>query len=237
MQDEILINLLSGADETDREDVFLRVSLMVALRELYGRTDVAADEGAADDGEPADDLTAVSARHSAPSRLRHGWALAVSLAATVMFGGAVMGGGKAPSERANLLDEVALYHEVYAPAMTQLAEIPAGDADRLTAWLGTPIERELTVPDLADAGLRFVGGRMVVVDNRPVAELMYSRDEGLPVAVFVSRIEGKPWSMDVEQHGALHIASWAKDRYAYLVVGGLDGAAVRDLAWRVKVQI
>ena len=28
-----------------------------------------------------------------------------------------------------------------------------------------------------------------------------------PVAVFVSRIEGKPWSMDVEQHGALRIAS------------------------------
>jgi anti-sigma factor RsiW len=75
---------------------------------------------------------------------------------------------------------------------------------------------------------------MLVVNDRPVAELMYTREEGLPVAICVSRIDGKPWSMDVEQHDALRIASWAKDGYAYLVVGELDDATVKDLARRVE---
>jgi len=78
---------------------------------------------------------------------------------------------------------------------------------------------------------------MLVINDRPVAELMYTRAHGLPIAVCVTQIEGKPWSMDVEQHGALRVASWAKDSYAYVVVGEIGDEQARDLAWRVKAQI
>jgi anti-sigma factor RsiW len=44
------------------------------------------------------------------------------------------------------------------------------------------------VPDLTVAGLRFAGGRMLVVGDHPVAALMYTRGEGLPIAFHVSRI-------------------------------------------------
>jgi anti-sigma factor RsiW len=177
-------------------------------------------------------------RHrTARSRRPYGWAIAASLVAAVMFGGGVMWSGKAPSERADLLEEVAGYHEVYSRETTHLVEVPADQADQLTAWLGERLDREIKIPELADAGLRFAGGRMLVVNDRPVAELMYTRDEGLPIAVCVSRIDGKPWSMDVEQHDALRIASWGKDGYAYLVVGELDDATAKDLAKRVEGQI
>jgi anti-sigma factor RsiW len=223
MRDESLINIVSGADAADEEDIFLRASLVAALCELY------ADKSAAAESDADDDAT-----ESQADPIDNDGA---SLAAAVVFGGGVMWGGKAPSERDGLLDEVAGYHQVYSRETTHLVEVPASQAEQLTAWLGERLDRALKVPDLADAGLHFVGGRMLVVNDRPVAELMYTRDEGLPIAICVSRIDGDPWLMNVEQHDALRIASWAKDGYAYLVVGELDDATVEDLAWRVKVQI
>jgi anti-sigma factor RsiW len=251
MHDESLMNVVIGADATDEEDIFLRASLVAALCELYSDRSAAAEPNAQDiviesqaartanDGEDDGVSTPVPlARHRA-ARLRpnHGWAIAASLAAVMILGGGAMGGGKAQSERTGLLDEVAGYHEVYSRETTHLVEVPSSQAEQLTAWLSERLDRDLTVPDLANAGLHFAGGRMLVVNDRPVAELMYTRDAGLPIAICVSHIDGKPWSMDVEEHGELRIASWAKDGYAYLVVGELDTATVRNIAWSVKVQI
>jgi anti-sigma factor RsiW len=171
------------------------------------------------------------------SRPGLGWAIAASLAAIVVFGGGAMWGGRAPSERADLVEEIAGYHQVYSRETAHLVEVPASQAEQLTAWLGERLDREIKVPDLADAGLHFAGGRMLVINDRPVAELMYTRAHGLPVAVCITQIEGKPWSMDVEQHGALRVATWAKDAYAYVVVGEIGDEQARDLAWRVKDQI
>ena len=176
-------------------------------------------------------------RRTARFRLHCGWAMAASLVAVVTFVGGFMLGGKAPSERDGLIDEVAGYHEIYSRETTHLVEVPASETEQLTTWLGERLNREIRVPDLAAAGLHFAGGRMLVVNDRPVAELMYTRAEGLPIAICVTRIDGKPWSMGVEQHGTQRIASWAKDGYAYVVVGELDDAMVKDIAWRIKVPI
>jgi anti-sigma factor RsiW len=176
-------------------------------------------------------------RRTSGFRLHCGWAIAASLAAAVAFGGGFMLGREAPSERDGLLDEVAGYHEIYSRETTHLVEVPASEAEQLTAWLGERLNREIRVPDLAADGLHFAGGRMLVVNDRPVAELMYTRAEGLPIAICVTRIDGKPWAIGVEQHGAQRIASWAKEGYAYIVVGELDDAMVKDIAWRIKVPI
>jgi anti-sigma factor RsiW len=171
--------------------------------------------------------------------LRSTWGLATaaSIAAMVMFGVGAMWGGRAPSERDGLLDEIAGYHEVYSRETAHLVEVPDSQAEQLTAWLGERLDHEIKVPDLADAGLHFAGGRMLVVNDRPVAELMYTRARGLPVAVCVTQIDGKPWSMVVEQHGALRLASWAKDAYAYVVVGEIGDAQALEIAWLAKTRI
>jgi anti-sigma factor RsiW len=247
MRDESLISIANGADPADEEDVLLRASLVVALCELYSDKEGFVMEPAAqntviesEDGDTVGDGSTpipFPQHRTARPRLHYGWAIAASITAVVMFGGGVMWDSKARSERDGLLDEIAGYHEVYSHETTHLVEVPSGQAEQLTAWLGERLERDVTVPDLADAGLHFAGGRMLVVNDRPVAELMYTGAEGLPIAICVSHIDGKPWSMEVEQHGALRIASWAKDGYAYLVVGELDNATVRRIAWSVKVQI
>src|SRR5471030_2691323 len=116
MRDEPLKNIVNGADAADEEDILLRASLVVALCELYADKDAAAEPDAQDavienedggtvNGEQHNGTSTLIPfpRHrTARARLHHGWAIAASLAAVVMFGGGVMWGGRAPSERADL---------------------------------------------------------------------------------------------------------------------------------------
>jgi anti-sigma factor RsiW len=250
MRDEPLTGIVNGADPADEEDVLLRASLVVALCNLYAdKEGFAADldaqgtvienesERTIDDDEHDADSTPVAFPPPRAARAPRctDWAIAASLAVVLLGGGYMW--GSTPSERDELVEEVAGYHEVYSRETTYLVEVPASKTEQLTTWLGQRLDREIKVPDLVDAGLHFAGGRLLVVNDRPVAELMYTRDEGLPIAICISRIGGKPWSMDVEQHDALRIASWAKDGYAYIVVGELDDAAAKDLAQRVEGRI
>jgi len=238
---------------TDAAENFLSMALPVAMLRGLSAVQRAGQPDAQDSEVKGEDNSAISGNehddHSTPTpfpvhrTIRHhsrsgwGWPIVASIAAMVVFGGGAMWGARAPSERADLVDEIAGYHQVYSRETAHLVEVPASQAEQLTAWLGERLDREIKVPDLADAGLHFAGGRMLVINDRPVAELMYTRARGLPIAVCVTQIEGKPWSMDVEQHDALRVASWAKDAYAYVVVGEIGDEQARDLAWRVKAQI
>jgi anti-sigma factor RsiW len=166
-------------------------------------------------------------------RGRYGWTVAASLlVGMVGFGAAMWPGGT----HSDLVDEIAEYHAVYSHETDHLVEVPADRGDELMRWLGNRIERRVVAPDLASAGLRFAGGRMLVVDGRPVAQLMYTRPRGLPVAVCVTPTDRNAAPIHVEQRGALHLATWTDDGYGYVVVGELDRNAVQYLAEQVEQQ-
>jgi anti-sigma factor RsiW len=170
---------------------------------------------------------------------RYGWALAASIAAGVLTGmsGSAMWVGLPRSAHALLIDEIADYHPLYSRESKHLVEIPADHVDDLTTWLEMSGERHLTAPDLTAAGLQFAGGRMLVANGRPVAQLMYTRERGLPVGVCLTRVHGKPASVSIDTRGALRLASWEDDAYAYVIVGELDEAVARDLVGRVRAQL
>jgi anti-sigma factor RsiW len=173
------------------------------------------------------------------TRRRYGWALAASIAAGVIIGvsGSAMWVGLPRTERALLIDEIAEYHPIYSRESKHLVEIQADRADDLAAWLGMSAERRFTVPDLTVAGLHFAGGRMLVANGRPVAQLMYTRDRGLPVGLCLTRMDGKPAAVSIDTRGALRLASWEDDGYAFVIAGEIDEATARDLAGKVRAQL
>jgi len=170
-------------------------------------------------------------------RRRFAYGVAAAIMVAVAFGGGMFAAGGFASERDGFVDEVAEYHAVFSHETAHLAEIPAERSGELAAWLGGRIERRLAIPDLSGAGLRFAGGRMLVIDQRPVAELVYTRERGLPVAICIGQLEGGPWPLRIEKRGRLRVASWSDDGYAYSVVGELDAPTARDLADRAAEQL
>lgn len=186
---------------------------------------------------PSAALLSAASRPPGRPRLHRGLALAASLAAAIIgFGGGAMWAGGAQSERSQLLAEVAGYHAVYSRETRHLVEVPPDQVEHLKAWLGQRLVRNLDVPDLTVAGLRFAGGRMVIINGRPVAQLMYTRDQGLPIGICLTQMAGRPSPINVEQSGTLQLASWEDGGYEYVVVGEMDAAAARNLAERVKAQ-
>jgi anti-sigma factor RsiW len=167
----------------------------------------------------------------------HGWAIAASIAAVVAGFGGALWGGRMPSARDELIAEAADYHHFHSRDTRHLVEVPADRVEELAAWMRQHLQRDIEAPDLTAAGLRFAGGRIFVVNSHPVAELMYTRDRGLPIGVCVTRMDGGASPLAIEQRGPEILASWIADGYAYVVVGELDDPAAQDIARRVAAQI
>ena len=170
---------------------------------------------------------------------RHGRVAAMAMAATVV--GFLAGAGWAlwpPDARDALVDEVAEYHAIYAREQRPLDLVGPERAGEIEAWLGQGLGlgRPLRVPELGGSGLRFAGARLLVVGGRRVAQLMYARAYGLPVALCITRMDGLA-ALEVERHGAQRTAAWQDGSYAYVVVGELDEAELRAIADRAAREL
>jgi anti-sigma factor RsiW len=137
-------------------------------------------------------------RHSRKDRMRNWRAVLLPLAASVA--GIAIGVGsfmalshgtrEAPvTELANLLSEVGEYHSVFAAESEHLVEVPAARKDHLEAWLSQRVHLPLKAPDLTALKLAFAGGRMLVVNGLPVAQLIYVGDAGQRVALCVGQLK------------------------------------------------
>ncbi len=178
---------------------------------------------------------AASRRRPRPS---HAWAVAASLAMGVIgYGAGVLWPGLVESDRDRLLSAVAEDHAVYTRETVHLVEVPASQAEHLKAWLGNRVKTTLVIPDFRDAGLTFAGGRLVVLDGEPVAELMYTRAKGPPIAFYVLAHAGEPSSLVVERRGDLNLATWDDGSHAYVVVGDAEPAMIQALAAQAKRQL
>ena len=172
------------------------------------------------------------------SRAPYGWALAASILMGVIgYGTGAFWPDLLISDRDRMLTEVAEYHAVYSRETVHLVEVPATQSDHLKMWLGKRVNRSLIIPDFKEAGLTFAGGRMIVMDGAPVAELMYTREKGLPIAFCVFYRKGNPGGVMVSKRGDIHLATWDDGSHSYIVVGEADPAMLRGLAAVAQKQL
>jgi anti-sigma factor RsiW len=166
------------------------------------------------------------------------WAVAAGVVMSIIgYGTGAIWPDLISSERSRMLSEVAEYHSIYSRETVHLVEVPAAQSEHLKAWLGKRVNGTLVIPDFKAAGLTFAGGRLVVLDGEPVAELMYTREHGLPIAFCVLSHGGKADAVAVERRGELNLATWDDGAHSYIVVGEADAAMIRQLATMARKQL
>lgn len=166
---------------------------------------------------------------------RSAFALAASLAAVVV---SYAGGYATPRDNDDFLDDVAEYHSVFSHETTHLVEVPADRPDEIARWLGGHLHLRLAAPDLSADGLSFVGGRLLVNEGEPMADLLYTRAQGLPVAMCIKRDDGATNSgIRLTTRDGLQLASWNARGYSFAVVGDLSAAQARSLAASAARQL
>ncbi len=169
-----------------------------------------------------------------------------SLAASlVVFALGGIGGyafkGQAPAvQTKGWIAQVADYHAVYAGQNRHLVEVGADEADHIEAWLGNTIGASFTIPDLSGFGLTFQGGRLLVANAKPVAQLMYRDENGAIVALCLQsstkNAEGPPTLKEQAING-FDFVSWSAEDADYVVIGPNGHIDLRAIATTAALEI
>lgn len=169
--------------------------------------------------------------------------LAASLVVFAMggIGGyALKGQNTPPVQTTGWIAAVADYHAVYASQGRHLVEVGAAESDHIETWLGNTIGASFSIPDLAEFGLTFEGGRLLVANGKPVAQLMYRTPDGTVIALCLQSSnkpgDGDPVFKDQTING-FDFVSWSANGADYVVIGPEGQPDLGDIATTAAIDI
>jgi anti-sigma factor RsiW len=143
-----------------------------------------------------------------PAKLMHAWRReprwrAAALAAVWVVFGVALGGyagwqlhalRTAPLALADgivMARRAAVAHAVYSPEVRHPVEVGADQEQHLVAWLSKRLGVKVKAPNLSDAEMSLVGGRLLPGETGPVAQFMYQTERGRRLTLYV-RAETAP---------------------------------------------
>ncbi len=240
-----------------RSAMLLREAYDEVVREPVPERLIAAARGAA----PAR-VVAFGRRRAAMLGARRRWRVALPLAASLFGllaggGAAYLGVGKglalgpggtmAPAaiEAAaanNLwLDNAAGYFKlVVAGGDNALIDVPAsGDSHEALQRISQSLTQQVRLPDLKPWGLNFRGARLVVVDGRPAAQLVYTTENKAigPIALIVGSSKQPDIAPSFDRRQGVNMIYWRHQGRAYVLVGEADVGYLwgigNDVAWQL----
>lgn len=130
--------------------------------------------------------------------------------------------------QAPLTDQLVSDH-VRALLADHLTDIPTSDRHVVKPWFNGKIAFAPSVIDLKEKGFPLVGGRLDLLEDQPVAALVYRRDRHV-IDVFVRpQRAGDRLALDRTQKG-YHLSHWSKGGLTYWAVSDLEPAQL--LAFR-----
>ncbi|MEW6124961.1 MAG: anti-sigma factor [Pseudomonadota bacterium] len=160
-----------------------------------------------------------------------GWRAAVAACLLLLVGGA--GGWSLRSIGAErgvginaLAQEASYAYAVFGQDKGRPVEINAADSTALVRWVENRLSRQISVPDLSQAGYRFMGGRVVATPNGAAGLLMYDDAQGARIAILMrpmTRDQNAP--MAEHREGDVVGYAWADNGMGYSLVGGNSAAS------------
>ncbi len=169
------------------------------------------------------------------------WGYAGSLAASVLIS-LVIGGvlGKAyfvPTETQGWKSYVAAYQSLYVGDTLNSIELTPEQTqknlDNLSGQMGIDLAKMTT-----GAGLVFKRAQLLGFKGKQLVQLAYLSPQGQPVALCIIRTDkGNTETIGMDKLEGMAAASWRKDGYAYLFIGGQDETVIREGAERFKALL
>jgi anti-sigma factor RsiW len=104
-----------------------------------------------------------------------------------------------------------------------LLDVPASDQHVVKAWFTGKLGYGPPVADLSEAGYKLAGGRLDMLDNRPVAAIVYRRQDHV-INEFVWPAARRTIDFDVQSHQGYSMCGWNKSGFNYLIVSDLSQA-------------
>ena len=171
------------------------------------------------------------------------WIYGAIAAALVAFvaGGSIgwvaRGAAAAPSAFRNLTVEALDAHRLYAVEVKHPVEVPGSERAHLQQWLTKRCGWDVRAPELATAGLKLVGGRLLPGPVGPASFLMYESASGERFTVYTAKAQAETTQMQYTAEGNEGALFWADRGVGYVVSGGSDRGRLTQIARSVYDQM
>ena len=174
-----------------------------------------------------------------PRRWMYG-AVAAALAAFIVGGGTgwvARGATAAPSAFQNFTVDALDAHRLYVVEVRHPVEVPGSERTHLQQWLTKRCGWDVRAPELAAAGLKLVGGRLLPGPTGPASFLMYESASGERFTIYTAKSEAEATQMRYAAQGSDSALFWADRGVGYVVSGGTDRGRLTQIAQAVYDQM
>jgi anti-sigma factor RsiW len=166
---------------------------------------------------------------------------------TGYVGNSLLTPSKVPTDRQiqtaalnNWLDNAAGDYKLMVSAGDTLVDVAAsGDNGDVLQKISQSLPQQVRLPDLKPWGLSFRGARLVVVDGKPAAQLVYTTDNKAigPLALIIGSTKQPDIAPTFERRQDLNLLYWRHQGRASVLVGqseiGYLWGIANDVAWQL----
>jgi anti-sigma factor RsiW len=139
------------------------------------------------------------------------------------------------------LDNAAGYYKLVVNAGdSMLVDVPAGgDTGEALQKISQSLPQQVRLPDLKPWGLSFRGARLVVVEARPAAQLVYVTDNKAigPLSLVIGASKQPDVAPTFDRRQDVNLLYWRHQGRAYALVGQADigylWGIANDVAWQL----
>jgi anti-sigma factor (TIGR02949 family) len=114
-----------------------------------------------------------------------------------------------------------------------LLDITASDQHVVKAWFTGKLDYSPPVADLSEAGYKLVGGRLDMLEHRPVAAIVYWHRDHF-INEFVWPVTTRAIDFDVQSHQGYSLCAWNKSGFNYLIVSDLSQANMEHFENQIR---
>jgi anti-sigma factor RsiW len=167
-------------------------------------------------------------------------AIAATLVAFIAggsIGWVARGEAASPSAFQNFTEDALDAHRLYVVEVRHPVEVPGSERAHLQQWLTNRCGWNVRAPELAAAGLKLVGGRLLPGPAGPASFLMYESASGERFTVYTAKAEAKTTQMRYAAEGSDSALFWADRGVGYVVSGGTDRGRLTQIAQAVYDQM
>ena len=120
-------------------------------------------------------------------------------------------------------------HRIFSVEVRHPVEVDADQEAHLVQWLSKRLGRQLIVPDLAPAGFRLMGGRLLPAEDGPAAQFMYENASGERLTLYLRVGVGGETAFRYHEEGGIGAFYWSDQGFGYAIAAKAD----RELLLRI----